>query len=231
MTHFSVFCLSEVWVRLSLTAPAVWSSLIRLSRRDPRIYLPSRCLSQTTPVRQTPTMASARLQRLRRFVQTDVDAIPDRPVSSQSEPNPEPKPDHASYNDSTGGVSLENTPSNPPASKQIPASNVDTLTKTPPAVENTERRFVWVKDADSSFNPNLDSMRLSTATAPAPRTDAAGLPVTDLQRGDLASPRHHFTAIQALSKYPYKYCDKSHMQDIASAFFDQGKFWQREWDL
>ncbi|KAI4944280.1 hypothetical protein J4E91_008837 [Alternaria rosae] len=176
-------------------------------------------------------MASARLQRLRRFVQTDVDAIPDRPVSPQSEPNPEPKPDHASYNDSTGGVSLENTPPNPPASKQIPASNVDTRIKTPPDVENTERRFVWVKDADSSFNPNLDSMRLSTATAPAPRTDAAGLPVTDLQRGDLVSPRHHFTAIQALSKYPYKYCDKSHMQDIASAFFDQGKFWQREWDL
>jgi hypothetical protein len=74
-------------------------------------------------------------------------------------------------------------------------------------------------------------MRPSTAQAPAPRTDAAWLPVSDLQRGDLASPRHHFTPIQALAKYPYKYCNKIHMQDIASAFFDQGKFWQREWDL
>ncbi|KAI4671084.1 uncharacterized protein J4E88_009482 [Alternaria novae-zelandiae] len=176
-------------------------------------------------------MASARLQRLRRFVQTDLDAVPDRPVSPQPEPNPEPKSDHASFNDCTGGVSLENAPPNTPASKQTSTSKIDTSIKTPPAVENTERRYIWVKDADSSFNPNLDSMRLSTASAPAPRTDAAGLPATDLQRGDLASPRHHFTPIQALSKYPYKYCDKSHMQDIASAFFDQGKFWQREWDL
>ncbi|KAI4638287.1 hypothetical protein J4E93_010286 [Alternaria ventricosa] len=176
-------------------------------------------------------MSSAQLQRLRRFVQTDLDALPDRPVSPQPEPNPEPKPDHASYDDSTGGVSLENAPPNAPASKQNSTSKIDTSIKTPPAVENTERRYVWVKDADSSFNPNLDSMRLSTASAPAPRTDAAGVPATDLQRGDLASPRHHFTPIQALSKYPYKYCDKSHMQNIASAFFDQGKFWQREWDL
>jgi len=176
-------------------------------------------------------MASTRLQRLRRFVQTDLDALPDRPVSPQPEPNPEHKPDHASYNDSIGGVSLENAPPNAPASKQGSTSKIDTSIKAPPAVENTERRYVWVKDADSSFNPNLDSMRLSTASAPAPRTDAAGLPATDLQRGDLASPRHHFTPIQALSKYPYKYCDKSHMQDIASAFFDQGKFWEREWDL
>ncbi|KAI4706462.1 hypothetical protein J4E89_008880 [Alternaria sp. Ai002NY15] len=176
-------------------------------------------------------MASARLQSLRRFVQTDLDALPDRPVSPQPEPNPEPKPDHASYDNSTGGVLLENAPPNAPASKQDSTSKIDTSIKAPPAVENTERRYVWVKDADSSFNPNLDSMRLSTASAPAPGTDAAGLPATDLQRGDLASPRHHFTPIQALSKYPYKYCDKSHMQDIASAFFDQGKFWQREWDL
>jgi len=176
-------------------------------------------------------MASARLQRLRRFVQTDLDALPDRPVSPQPEPNPEPKPDHASYDNSTGGVSLENAPPNAPASKQTSTSKIDTSIKTPPAVENTERRYVWVKDADSSFNPNLDSMRVSNASVQAPRTDAAGLPATDLQRGDLASPRHHFTPIQALSKFPYKYCDKSHMQNIASAFFDQGKFWQREWDL
>ena len=156
-------------------------------------------------------MASARLQRLQRFVQVDLDTLPDRPISPRRESKPEPEPNHANSN-SSGGVSLRDIPPDSP-------------------VENTERRFVWIKDAYSSFNPNLDPMRLSTAQAPAPRTDAAGLPVSDLQRGDLASPRHHFTLIQALAKYPYKYCNKIHMQDIASAFFDQGKFWQREWDL
>lgn len=57
------------------------------------------------------------------------------------------------------------------------------------------------------------------------------LPVTDLQRGDLASPRYHFTPIQALAKYPYKFCGRDLLQQVASAFFDQGKFWKREWEL
>jgi hypothetical protein len=211
----------------------VCSSLIRLSKLHPRIYLAifhrAFCRKQPPPVKRT--MASSRLQRLRNFIQTDVDALPDRPVSPQPEPKPDPKSDHASDNQSTGGVSLEDAPLIPPASKQTSTIRIDSPIKTPPPVENTERRFVWVKDADSAFNPNLDSMRLSTAPVPVPRTDAAALPVTDLLPGDLASPRHHFTPILALSKYPYKYCNKSHMQDIASAFFDQGKFWQREWDL
>ncbi|OAG14201.1 hypothetical protein CC77DRAFT_1035830 [Alternaria alternata] len=174
-------------------------------------------------------MASARLQRLQRFVQVDLDALPDRPISPRRESKPEPEPNHANSN-SSGGVSLRNMPPDSPASKQTSQNRPVAAIKTPPT-ENTERRFVWIKDADSSFNPTLDSMRPSTAQAPAPRTDAAGLPVSNLQRGDLASPRHHFTPIQALAKYPYKYCNKIHMQDIASAFFDQGKFWQREWDL
>ncbi|KAF7678880.1 hypothetical protein GT037_002628 [Alternaria burnsii] len=174
-------------------------------------------------------MASARLQRLQRFVQVDLDTLPDRPTSPRRESKPEPEPNHANSN-SSGGVSLRNMPPDSPASKQISPNWTVAAIKTPPT-ENTERRFVWIKDAYSSFNPNLDSMRPATSQAPAPRTDAAGLPVSDLQRGDLASPRHHFTPIQALAKYPYKYCNKIHMQDIASAFFDQGKFWQREWDL
>ncbi|CAN9225007.1 unnamed protein product [Alternaria alternata] len=177
-------------------------------------------------------MASARLQRLQRFVQVDLDTLPDRPTSPRRESEPEPEPNHANSN-SSGGISLRNIPPDSPASKQTSRDWTVAAIKTPP-VENTERRFVWIKDAYSSFNPNLDPMRPSTAQAPAPRTDAAGLSVSDLQRGDLASPRHHFTPIQALAKYPYKYCNKIHMQDIASAFFDQGKFWQREyyiWDI
>ena len=174
-------------------------------------------------------MASARLQRLQRFVQVDLDTLPDRPSSPRRESNPEPEPNHANSN-SSGGASLRNIPPDSPASKQTSPNQTIAAIKTPP-IENTERRFVWIKDTYSSFNPNLDSMRPSTAQAPAPLTDAAGLPVSDLQRGDLASPRHHFTPIQALAKYPYKYCNKIHMQDIASAFFDQGKFWEREWDL
>ena len=148
---------------------------------------------------------SARFERLRRLIQPDVDALPDRPVPPEPERQPEPQSGLAEDSDSSGGVLLE-----------------------PNA--NTDCRFIWLKDAESSLNSRLDTMRPSTAHPPPPPR-VADIPATDLQRGDLTSARHHFTSIQALAKYPYKYCNKSHMQDIASAFFDQGKFWKRVWDL
>ncbi|KAH7411613.1 hypothetical protein DE146DRAFT_602960 [Phaeosphaeria sp. MPI-PUGE-AT-0046c] len=90
---------------------------------------------------------------------------------------------------------------------------------------NTERRFVLVEGAVSSYN--IGNKRSSTA----PPVPSSPLPTIDLSRGDLAPARHHFTPILALAKYPYKFCNPSHSQDIASAFFDAGKFWKREWDL
>ncbi|KAE8825468.1 hypothetical protein PTNB73_08468 [Pyrenophora teres f. teres] len=161
--------------------------------------------------------SSARLDRLRKLIEPDLGVLPDRPAC------PGPKSD----SDDDGGVLLEPTASHVPHSKPTAPNKADLTIKAP--VENTDHRFVWVKDAESSFNPNLDSMRLTTA--PYPPSGATKLPAIDLQRGDLASARNHYTPIQALAKYPYKYCEKTHMQGIASAFFDQGKFWEREWDL
>ncbi|EFQ87279.1 hypothetical protein PTT_17296 [Pyrenophora teres f. teres 0-1] len=161
--------------------------------------------------------SSARLDRLRKLIEPDLGVLPNRPAC------PGPKSD----SDDDGGVLLEPTASHVPHSKPTAPNKADLTIKAP--VENTDHRFVWVKDAESSFNPNLDSMRLTTA--PYPPSGATKLPAIDLQRGDLASARNHYTPIQALAKYPYKYCEKTHMQGIASAFFDQGKFWEREWDL
>ena len=167
--------------------------------------------------------SSARLERLQKLIQPDVDALPDRHM------DPEPISD----DDDSGGVSLEDillelsahvqdTPLENDASMN-PSSSAAVVT-----TENAEQQFIWMEATPSSFNPNLDSMRISTP--PAPPTTAE-LPTNDLQRGDLASARHGYTPIHALAKYPYKFCNKAQMQDIASAFFDQGKFWEREWDL
>ena len=40
-----------------------------------------------------------------------------------------------------------------------------------------------------------------------------------------------FCPILPIAKYPYKYVPKAHSQAVASAFFDNGQFWQRDWDL
>jgi hypothetical protein len=159
---------------------------------------------------------------MRKLVQVEADALPDRPVS--------PEVVSHGIGVESGGVSLENKQPHAPASKQYTPNETDTAIKTarPAADESADRRFVWLKDAESSFNPNLDPMRLSTAPP-----DSAEMPVNDLQRGDLASARHAYSPIHAIAKYPYKYCksDKKLMQTIASASFDGQKVFKREWDL
>ncbi|KAF1830103.1 hypothetical protein BDW02DRAFT_534828 [Decorospora gaudefroyi] len=192
-------------------APALFvcpiaNSYASVSATAPSVGKQSPSLNHNRPI----MVSSARLERLRNMLKADLEALPDRPISPPAEPN---------------GASDELPV---PASKQSPSNQTDMSTKEaqPAANANADRRFVWAQDAESSFNPNLDSMRLSS-TPP----DTAEPAVTDLQRGDLAPAHHHYTPILALAKYPYKYCSKNHAQDIASAFFDQGKFWKRKWDL
>lgn len=145
-------------------------------------------------------------------------ALPDQP--------PQPVIEPVEDESDSGGVALEE-PQPPPASdsKQTAVKTPKTAPACTESSPNNERRFVLVEGAVSTYN--MGTKQTSTAL-PAP---SAPLSSVDLVRGDLAAARHHFTPIVALSKYPYKFCDKSHFQDIASAFFDAGKFWNRHWDL
>jgi hypothetical protein len=145
-------------------------------------------------------------------------ALPDRP--------PQPVIEPIEDDSDSGGVALEE-PQPPPSSESKQTSD-EMPEKAPASTEPSpedERRYVWIEGAVSSYN--MGDKQPSTAS-PAP---PGPLPSIDLNRGDLAAARHHFTPIVALSKYPYKFCDKPHFQDIASALFDQGKFWNRQWDL
>lgn len=98
---------------------------------------------------------------------------------------------------------------------------------------NLDRRFVVMENAVSAYKPI--PMANSTAT-PKPVSGAAlppPAPLADsgLQQGGLASATDHYAPILALAKYPYKFCNKTDMQAVATASFDAGKFWNREWDL
>lgn len=173
--------------------------------------------------------STARLEMLRKLIKSDLEALPDRPASPETE--------YVSDEEPTGGVSLEpSAPSikQPLSESPVRATNAaspskEQQVKTPPTSEppspivNPERRFVWVKGAESTYNlgaaPNF---------SPLPPSE---LPPTDLKKCELAPAEKYFTPILALSKYPYLFCNKDCMQDIASAFFDAGKFWAREWDL
>jgi len=160
--------------------------------------------------------SAARLERLRKIVQQDLDALPDRPSIGPI----------VSDSDTSGGIALEVI--------DAPSKQPEAIVQTPPesvpitSAANTDRRFVLLKDAESSYNPKSMPKPAATDTTPKP---AAPLPSKNLHRGDLGSATQHYSPVLALSRYPYRWCDKTHSQDIASAFFDQGKFWAREWDL
>ena len=163
------------------------------------------------------TMAStARLERLRKIVQQDLDALPDLP----------PTEPIFSDSDTSGGIALEvvDAPNKQPEAIVQPQPEPTPITSD----ANTDRRFVLLKGAESSFNPKSMPKSATTTVPPKP---AAPLPSNNLNRGDLGSATDHYSPVVALSRYPYKWCNKIHSQDIASAFFDQGKFWTREWDL
>lgn len=41
----------------------------------------------------------------------------------------------------------------------------------------------------------------------------------------------NFCPLIAITKFPYKFVNKQYMQQIASAFFDEGKIWNRDWEV
>jgi hypothetical protein len=166
------------------------------------------------------TKMASRLERLVPLVQSDLDNLPNRPPSTISDDS------------SGGGVPLSVEPNETvPPTEHVgnftepfvePAPNPLTTSFLVPE-ESPDRRFVWVEGAASSYNLG-SAPKLSTLPA-------VQLPPTSLSKGQLAPAGYNFTPITALSKFPYKFCNRDHTQDIASAFFDANKFWNRAWDL
>ncbi|KAL1602559.1 hypothetical protein SLS60_005975 [Paraconiothyrium brasiliense] len=179
---------------------------------------------------------AARLERLRVLSEHDLAALPDRVPSPEPSMDDKPAPGggvalvpKATVAEDKEDISIKPTGD---ASKRNPSLDARMVTQdakadAPPTNgqhENTDRRFVWVQGTESSHNLGSDPQLSPLPTHP--------LPPALLQRSEQAAPHEkYFTPIVALSKYPYKFCNKNCMQDIASAFFDQGKFWAREWDL
>ncbi|KAF2016674.1 hypothetical protein BU24DRAFT_423048 [Aaosphaeria arxii CBS 175.79] len=169
---------------------------------------------------------AARLTRLTDLVGSDLDAIPNQRFQVDV---PDPSDD-----EKEGGIalgcenateeftdSIDDQPTVSAATGSIDNQSGDSSAFA--STENTDRRFVWMPGEASSYN---------LGTAPAtPSSPYKALPPTDLQRGELAPPGKYFTPLLALAKYPYRYCDRDSLQNVASQFFDGGKFWAREWDI
>lgn len=53
----------------------------------------------------------------------------------------------------------------------------------------------------------------------------------DARKGEPSELGMSFCPFLAITKFPYKYVDSAFRQPIATAFFDEGKIYNRSWDL
>ncbi|CAI6329073.1 unnamed protein product [Periconia digitata] len=158
--------------------------------------------------------------------------LPDRTIT----PQPVPESVSASDDDNSGGVPLsaddlassilgnqaKQSPDLSPSSTPGQAPTKGNTKPLPATINpNNVRRVLWKTGAPSSSNPG---------SMPKPPASSVKLPPTTLVQSQLAK-EESFAPILALAKYPYKYCSRDNSQDVASAFFDAGKFWARDWDL
>jgi hypothetical protein len=79
-----------------------------------------------------------------------------------------------------------------------------------------------------AFATRLERLRQRTH---AHMTALPDSPPTALQRGHLAAATQHFVPLLSLSRYPFNFCSDQYAKAVASEFFAEGKFWDREWDL
>jgi hypothetical protein len=86
-----------------------------------------------------------------------------------------------------------------------------------------------------SENPSVRNKSDKVQALASTQSSSSTLPAMSVVKvkncGDLAPFGKGFCPIVSVSKFPYKFVPASVKQDVASQFFDDGKFWMREWDL
>lgn len=101
-----------------------------------------------------------------------------------------------------------------------------------------DSRYIWPTDV--SRDKERESLDRSGQRSDKSPQAAAAIRQKDenrprvgakLSRGDVGSSGHSYCPIISVSKFPYKYISGSDSQRVAERFFDQGKFWQRGWEL
>lgn len=153
-------------------------------------------------------MTVDRRNQLYALLQADLDALPDLP---QTDIDEEETP--TADVDSTANLDWRFIWVTQPPSENVPKLQ-------------GESRFVWVTDPnkDSKGHASSNKTRATEANVKAERTNSG-------QTFKHPPSQNRFCPILPVSKFPYKFIRGEASQQIAERFFDEGKFWKREWKL
>jgi hypothetical protein len=90
----------------------------------------------------------------------------------------------------------------------------------------------FVRSGPRSQAPGRPYQRTTNRSQGNGRTEVDPANFTlDPRKGEPAEIGTSFCPFLAISKFPYKYVDQFFRQPIASAHFDEGKIYNRKWDL
>jgi hypothetical protein len=179
---------------------------------------------------------ASRLDGLEQLLAADMEALPDMPPAAG-----------VADTESDGGVQLTTH-----EGKGL-LSELEMLAITDDDNQAQAREFSRPHDLKASTSdpepapPLLSHQGLSTIAAPHPDSESARkntvsvdkIPERPVARssqstlgcGDLASPDQAYSPVLAISKFPYHFVEKRDSQNVASAIFDNNKFWELGWDL
>jgi hypothetical protein len=181
-------------------------------------------------------MAPSRLERFKAAVKDDLDKLPDKPKVAL----PDPPPLESRGNNTTEGSKRPTGPDtkSPPVAQEDFAVRSNNEQITPP---NTALERLTIID-DGALNSDDSEAGCQIEIEPVTEDEERGhgeaksaKPASELgprlRRGQVTIHGEAFCPILPVAKYPYKYVPRAESQAVASAFFDNGQFWQREWDL
>lgn len=87
-----------------------------------------------------------------------------------------------------------------------------------------ETRFIWLTDPNRHCNARLDKANKEQSST---RSRSVSINNSFKQ----PPSKHRYCPVLPISRFPYKYIHGEQSQLVAERFFDQGKFWKRDWDL
>lgn len=115
------------------------------------------------------------------------------------------------------------TTKDPPASEEAdPSQIVDAFGNL-----QTYDAFVTATPFPAPSAPAYDNRHARTSGKETSEGDFT----LDARMNELSDVDMCFCPFLAITKFPYKYVDSAFRQPIATAFFDEGKIYNRSWDL
>jgi len=179
-------------------------------------------------------MPTSRIERFKAALKDELDKIPDKPRTAPSQP--------AELEDISNQVQRPNeTNAVLDSTEEIEHSTTTQHSQSTPLttafsqLDIDDAAYLDSDDSEAGCSILIEAVESddeSTNGAPTNKDHSKPVSLDHSTRvGEVTIHGEAFCPIQALAKYPYKFVPKAYSQAVASAIFDGGKFWQREWDL